>query len=483
MAGFAGHSFFSPAFSRATSPRRFHDGFAFRAPIIFREMEEVKSYTVSVYNDALKRKFDEMGIPPVWVRGTLTDVKHSGRMVYATLAEIRENGTETVASLPLAVFAEKFKSLENKAAAAPVPFRLEKDVKVCLLVKAEFWAKAARFNVTALDVDASFTAGEMQRVRMEILRRLEAEGLLRAQRELELPAAPLRIGLVTSSGSAAEHDFRKRVADSGFAVEIVAVDARMQGAETARTVLAAFEKLAAEDVDCVCLVRGGGSREDLVWFDDEKICRAICAFPAPVLTGIGHEIDHSLADEVAWRDCITPTACADLIVRRLRDAREELDGICSGMERLVRRRCDGEGARLLALGKEISFAAGSRFVRERGRVGQIVLALRHRADAAFSRAAERLRVDAHGLAMGSRKILDAQTALTEARESQIRLADPRRVLERGFALPLDASGRVVRFGDLSAGRGIRLKFAEGSADATVDSVRPEEQGKQGENDG
>ena len=177
-------------------------------------MDEVKSYTVSVYNDALKRKFDEMGIPPVWVRGTLTDVKRSGRMVYATLAEIRENGTETVASLPLAVFAEKFRSLENKAAAAPVPFRLEKDVKVCLLVKAEFWAKAARFNVTALDVDASFTAGEMQRVRLEILRRLESEGLLRAQRELELPAAPLRIGLVTSFGSAAEHDFRTRLADS-----------------------------------------------------------------------------------------------------------------------------------------------------------------------------------------------------------------------------------------------------------------------------
>lgn len=446
-------------------------------------MEEVKSYTVSVYNDALKRKFDEMGIPPVWVRGTLTDVKHSGRMVYATLAEIRENGTETVASLPLAVFAEKFKSLENKAAAAPVPFRLEKDVKVCLLVKAEFWAKSARFNVTALDVDASFTAGEMQRVRLEILRRLEAEGLLRAQRELELPAAPLRIGLVTSFGSAAEHDFRTRLADSGFAVEIVAADARMQGAETARTVLAAFDRLASEDVDCLCLVRGGGSREDLVWFDDEKICRAICAFPAPVLTGIGHEIDHSLADEVAWRNCITPTACADLIAKRLRDAREGLDGLGDDLERIVRRRCDGEGARLLALGKEISFAAGSRFVRERGLVGRIVLELRHRADAAFARASERLRVDAHGLAMGSRKILEAQSALTEARESQIRLADPRRVLERGFALPLDSAGRVVRFGTLSAGSEIRLKFAEGSADATVASVRPDEQAKQGEDDG
>ncbi|MBO7131501.1 MAG: hypothetical protein J6V65_05105, partial [Fibrobacterales bacterium] len=115
--------------------------------------------------------------------------------------------------------------------------------------------------------------------------------------------------------------------------------------------------------------------------------------------------------------------------------------------------------------------------------GQIILALRHRADAAFARAAERLRVDAHGLAMGSRKILEAQSALTEARESQIRLADPRRVLERGFALPLDSAGRVVRFGTLSAGSEIRLKFAEGSADATVASVRPDEQAKQGEDDG
>ena len=140
-----------------------------------------------------------------------------------------------------------------------------------MLLEADFYVPHGKFQPHVLDIDENYTMGEMERVRREILARLAAEGLLDAQRSLSLPAAPLRVGLVTAAGSAAAHDFAKVIAGSGFPVEVLLENARMQGAETAPTVAAAIAALEARDVDCVCVVRGGGSRSDLAWFDDERL--------------------------------------------------------------------------------------------------------------------------------------------------------------------------------------------------------------------
>jgi exodeoxyribonuclease VII large subunit len=133
----------------------------------------------------------------------------------------------------------------------------------------------------------------MELKKREIIERLQKEGLFKANKKRNVPTMPLRIGLVTSSGSAAYNDFIKTLIASGYGFRIYCADAMVQGGQTEKSVLRALGVLAALDVDLVFLIRGGGSKTDLYFLDNEAIARRISSYPKPVWTGIGHEIDHS----------------------------------------------------------------------------------------------------------------------------------------------------------------------------------------------
>ena len=149
------------------------------------------------------------------------------------------------------------------------------------------------------------------------MRQLVVEGLYDAQSRLDLPAVPLAVGLVTSVGSAAWHDVTDELARSGFGFRIVACDTRVQGDWAADMVAAAIRTLGARPLDVVLVVRGGGARADLATFDSAGVARAIAECPVPVITGLGHEVDRSVADEVARLALKTPTACAAELVGRV----------------------------------------------------------------------------------------------------------------------------------------------------------------------
>ena len=147
---------------------------------------------------------------------------------------------------------------------------------------------------------------------------LAADGLLDRNARLTLAPVPLRVGLITSHGSAAYHDFVQELETSGYAWQVGVVDVRVQGAAASRRIVWALHELARLQVDVVVLVRGGGSRADLCPFDTEQVAREIAAMSVPVLTGVGHEVDRSVADEVAHTACKTPTACAQILVDQVR---------------------------------------------------------------------------------------------------------------------------------------------------------------------
>ena len=146
-------------------------------------------------------------------------------------------------------------------------------------------------------------------------RALVAEGLLDRNRRVPLPLAPLRVGVVTSRDGAAWHDFRAELHRSGLAFKLRVADVRVQGDGAERRHRGRHHRAGPGEhlppLDVIVVIRGGGARTDLATFDTEVIARAIARSPVPVLTGLGHEIDRSVADEVAHTALKTPTACAD----------------------------------------------------------------------------------------------------------------------------------------------------------------------------
>lgn len=275
-----------------------------------------KFFSITQYNTSVER-FLKAQVPKVWVKGVITQLNVRGKIVYITLGEFLEGDARPQAVLEVTMWTTEYEMHNLRFSKLAIPLSLRVELKVAFQLEANFYVKSGRFQPRIVGVDENFTLGELSLTRQKTLERLMQEGLLNKNKKLPLSDLPLRVGLITAPGSAAYQDFVTVLLGSGFSFQISFVGAKMQGEGTEGTVLEALKILGKKPLDVICLVRGGGSKTDLVYFDSEKICRAIAESPIPVLTGIGHEIDHSLSDLVAFANKITPTDCAKFLENML----------------------------------------------------------------------------------------------------------------------------------------------------------------------
>jgi exodeoxyribonuclease VII large subunit len=340
-------------------------------------------------------------------------------------------------------------------------------------------------------IDPAYTLGQLAVARGEIVQRLTDDGLLDRNSRLGLPLVPLRIGLITSEGSAAAADFLDQLRRSGIRFDVVVADVRVQGLEAPSAVVAALEGFAANPPDVVAIIRGGGSRTDLATFDDERIARAIAWMPVPVLTGIGHEIDRSIADEVAHTSTKTPTACAQVLIEAVRAYLDRLEGTWRALASTAARAVAGHEQRLHVHAQRAARSAGHALRAADDRVERSSVDLRRRSDGRLMAAGARLERAAGQVEGSARSHLRAgDVALAVATErlggraqratvpgqrrlddlaAQLRALDPARTLARGWSITRTAGGTVVRSpGDVTAGDGLVTTVAGGEVRSTVD---------------
>jgi len=299
--------------------------------------------------------------------------------------------------------------------------------------------------------------------------RLEAEGLFDPARKRALPSMPRAVGVVTSLGAAALHDvvtaLRRRVPH----IPVVLAPAAVQGANAPAELVRALQSLyaLAPAVDVILLVRGGGSIEDLWAFNDETLARTIVQSPVPVISGVGHETDFTIADFCVDLRAPTPTAAAELV-----SAPRDL--WLGALDLLDERLGDALGARLDVLGQRLDQAAG-RLGRPSNLVARQQMRLAHHAQrlhfAVLSRR-ERLTQVPQSIAADFSSKFDR--ALVQRRERlervalRLRLLDPALVLQRGYAWLTDGSGRaVISAKKLHAGDAVVARLADGEVDLTV----------------
>jgi exodeoxyribonuclease VII large subunit len=321
--------------------------------------------------------------------------------------------------------------------------------------------------------------------------RLQREGLFDPEKKRPLPAFPRRIGIVTSTDAAALRDVLTTLARRNTAIEVVIYPAPVQGEGAAEKIATAIKR-AGERAECdvLILARGGGSIEDLWAFNDERLARVIRACPIPIVTGIGHETDFTVADLAADSRAPTPTAAAEL-ASPSRSALLERVGTC--VDRLYRRlgRNIETWMQLLDHLQRRLVHPGRRLAERREALEQL--------RARFSRALER-RLDESGWRLRSlvhrtraerpqiaehRRLIDScldrlvsggnvQLARAQARVAALKAnldhLEPLRVLNRGYSIARDAAGNVVRSSAvLSVGQELAITFAQGSAKTRVQS--------------
>ncbi len=315
-------------------------------------------------------------------------------------------------------------------------------------------------------------AGALYEQFLRLRAKLEGEGLFDAQTKRALPVFPLRIGVVTSLAGAALHDVATTLARRSPHVRVIVYPSLVQGADAPVALCDAIALAAARaEVDVLILCRGGGSLEDLWAFNEERVVRAIRVAPMPVLSGVGHETDLTLADLAADVRAATPTAAAELVAPETIAAHEELTAQAAAMSRRMHAAVDTATQRLDR--NALRLARPGEAVRRRSH-GLDLLAQRLVSALHRDLAARRTRSDAAGARIASALTLVSTRMAHRLDAAAVRLAavDPRRVLARGYALLADASGRpVTSVATVTSGQALLATLADGEAELLVASTR------------
>jgi len=406
----------------------------------------------------------------VWVTGEIrkVTVARNGHR-YIELADHRSPGDGAKAGAPMVEVACWSRDWPTVAAELDeVGVELTAGLVVRVLGRLSVWTGGSRLrlSMTALDVEA--LVGGIAAARRRLLRHLEAEGLLDANRRLPVPLVPLRVGVVTSAGSEAYNDFTGTLGRSGLRFAVRLEHSLVQGMTAPPQIAEAIRRLHSYEPDVIVIVRGGGGRGDLAAFDSEEVARAIASSRIPVWTGIGHTGDRSVADEVAQRALVTPTACAEALC-------EAVQAFCAGL--------DSTAERLVRLARQLVVAAGDSVERERRHLATASCHQLDRASDALGHAARRtvrevvLATQRSSAATGARADRVCAVARQVLRTAEQRLGherrmldafDPRRQLARGWSLTRRPDGTIVRsVGDVEPGSGLTTVVADGTIASVV----------------
>jgi exodeoxyribonuclease VII large subunit len=335
--------------------------------------------------------------------------------------------------------------------------------------------------------------GALQLAFEQLKKRLEVEGLFDATKKKPLPLLPSRIGLITSSAGAAVRDVVRILKRRFPNVHLTLYPVRVQGAEAAGEIVEALRYFSRKRVvDVILLVRGGGSLEDLWSFNEESVARAIAASAIPVISGVGHETDFTIADFVADVRASTPSAAAELVVQTRREFDKHVADLQQSLAKLVR-------YRLSELSRRVHELAGRRGLRrpvdllrqQRQRADELTsrlaIGLRARLDLSRRRfgtaqlrirsfdfraklATLRLRLEkrSHDLRVRADRLLRVKRQHLERLSLQLQERSPLKVLERGYAIATDAAGNVLRdAAQVAVGDSVSVRLHRGRLNTQV----------------
>jgi exodeoxyribonuclease VII large subunit len=435
-------------------------------------------FTVSEFN-TLVRDVITSGFPrAIWVCGEIQNLDRykSKAHLFFDLAEKEEGAKDIKAKVGVAIWAGVRSKIEATLKKAENAFELKDGIEVKFLCKVDYYPVYGTLRLIVENIDPVYTLGKIAQERQKLIAELTKSGVLEKNKQLELAAVPLTVGLITAFDSAAYNDFLDELKRSGYGFRIHFVNAVMQGKACETSVAEALRVLnSLEGLDAIVITRGGGSIAELSAFDAKGIALAIAASRYPVLTGIGHEINMSIADLAAHTFAKTPTAVAQFLVERVTVFMDNLAERYLRVVELAREKlvADRESVRHNAV--EIQRGIAELLKDKHVAHARIMAALQQEPLKALL-TSRRLLLD-EGEELKKIIHLRMKNAFTKIVHCQkiVEMASPAKTLQRGFSITRTRDGKLVRIASKVALRDVLVtEFAKGSVESEVKSVNKEE---------
>lgn len=436
--------------------------------------EAPQALTVSRLNERVRDGLRHLFPETFWVVGEIVDFDKGAHRQHRffQLVEKARGEARPLAAVEVALFAATAERLLPALAAHEVPLALRDGLEVRLLVRVDLWPATGRYQVVVQDIDPSFTLGKLALTKEQILGELRQRGLADRNLRLGLPVPALRIGVLTSPDADGWNDFLRHVQEARVGLDLALFPIRVQGRGLKPSLLGglAWFAAAADQFDLLCIMRGGGSRTDLAWFDDREIALAVAQHPLKIVVGIGHQRDQSVLDVIAHSEK-TPTAVAELIVRGIEAARADGHERTRRLQVAVAAHLARERDALVRISRSLQRGTSTTLGRAHGELANTGRELVMSARLCLQRAHAKLRETAGRTHHGWRKQLDRELASVDQQATRIRLLDPARVLARGFAIVRGSDGKVLPSSrGIAIDQGVRLQWRDGSASARIEAV-------------
>ena len=425
-----------------------------------------------------------------WVIAELSDVSERGGHCYMELVEKDDRGV-TIARLRGTIWANNFAYKIKPKFEQITGQKFKSGLKVMLFGSASFHEQyGLSFNIT--DVDPSFTIGDMERIRREIIETLTREGVVNYNRMLQMPRVPQRIAIISAKGAAGYGDFMNQLQSNpvGFKFYTHLFEATMQGETTSNSVIKALNdiEMTIDLWDCVVIIRGGGATSDLNGFDNLELARRVATFALPVVVGIGHERDRTVLDDIANVRVKTPTAAAEWLIMCAQQTLDQALALANQVARYVKDRTSGASKQLSHIEGTIPIIAKQQIIKSKSNLAAIASALpymtknkilsanrtidalardvQHSAIGKISAAQTYLKTMSDALANAAPKAIANQDKRLKALENIVEALSPQKTLKRGFSLT-KVNGKTVKSIDQLADNDVITTYL---ADGEITSV-------------
>ena len=426
----------------------------------------------NLVHEVIEASFDE----PYWVVGELSDVSTPafGGHFYGELVQKDEESDRIVARARITCWARTYNILRLRFQ-KECGEMLRRGLLVKLQVKVSFHEQYG-FSLNVLDIDSTFTLGDLAKRRREILMQLEKDGILHDNQSLPLPRLLRRIAVISSSTAAGYGDFCNQLEqnDYGFHFDVKLFPAVMQGEQVSASIISALEEvLASPDhyFDLVVIIRGGGASSDLSDFDNYELAACIALYPLPVLTGIGHERDETVLDYVAHTRVKTPTAAAAFIIDHQAEEATLLDELYQRITRTASERILREKQRLERQQAVLPLLITNIIQGRQNRLTLLLQRMTSFAAQRLEREPARLQLLHHRLFTSGGQLIEREQHRLQLMKQRLESLDPRLLLKRGYTITT-CGGKLVRSAEgLAEGEVLTTQTEKGNIYSIVKVVK------------
>ncbi len=404
----------------------------------------IKSYTLYELTEHLRRVISLNFPESVWITCEIAQLSYSKGHCYMDL--IQKNEQDQIAVLCKAVAWERNILRLRGLYASIIDKVLSEGAEVKLKIRVDY---NERYGLSLIvdDIDTAFSVGKWAIKRQETILKLKKEKYFELQSKLKIPKILQRIAIISSSTAAGWQDFYNHILLNQYQYhfDIRLHEAAMQGVNSAKEIAAQLKNMDAIEYDCVVIVRGGGAKTDLSSFDDYDLAKAIALCKIPVIVGVGHDVDESVADLIASVSLKTPTACADFIIDHNLEFEQALLYLQQIMIQQISQRIDYEQNTLTLLSNTLTMQTQN----------------------LLSQSSYQLQNIEQQLSFGvQQQLRDAQNSLSQI-ERLLEANDPIQILKKGYSYTLLDGKLVTDINDVKNGDSIMTVLKNGSFDSIV----------------